>query len=100
VLEPLLEAVQGAADEARDLHLRHADAARDLGLREVLDEAQVEHLAIAVVEHAAQGAQRRDLLGAVDAFVDVADGVASVRSGSSPPAVGDSSEAAVYALPA
>src|ERR687893_116508 len=30
-------------DEARDVHLGDADALRDLGLREVLDEPQVQH---------------------------------------------------------
>src|SRR4051812_49497651 len=52
------------ADEAGDLHLRHADLARDLRLREVLLEAQPQDLAVAggedvegaVVEHADLGA--------------------------------------------
>src|SRR3712207_7590581 len=36
--------------QARDVHLRDADARRDLRLRQPFDEAQLEHLAIAVVE--------------------------------------------------
>ena len=41
----LLERV---TQQARDVHLRHADAGRDLGLREVLAEAQLEHATLAV----------------------------------------------------
>src|SRR5689334_19402593 len=35
------------ADQARHVHLRDADLLRDLGLREVLDEAQVQHQPVA-----------------------------------------------------
>src|SRR5204862_7030388 len=45
------QAHERLADDARDLHLRYADAARDLRLREVLLEAQAEHLAVARREH-------------------------------------------------
>ena len=45
-------------DEARDVHLRDADAVADLGLREVFGEAQAQDLALAVAEHAPSGARR------------------------------------------
>ena len=38
----MCDAREGSADEAGDLHLRHADAFGDLGLRHILDEPQVE----------------------------------------------------------
>ena len=49
------QAPERLADDARDLHLRHADALADLGLREVLGEAQAQHQPLALVEVAAIG---------------------------------------------
>src|SRR4051812_44474800 len=46
VADPLARASQ----EARDVHLRDADARRDLGLRQTLLEAEAQHQAVAVVE--------------------------------------------------
>src|SRR6266480_7740978 len=42
--------LQRAADEPRDVHLRDADLLRDLGLRQPLEEPQVEDLPLALVE--------------------------------------------------
>src|SRR5213076_1796430 len=67
---------QRLADEPGDLHLRDADALGDLRLGQILHEAEVQDAAVALVEHVAQRAQRGDLLGALDALVLVADGVA------------------------
>ena len=53
--------LERAADEPRDVHLGDADALGDLGLREVLDEAQVQHDAVA----RRQRLQRRRDRGAV-----------------------------------
>src|SRR5215212_5314907 len=58
--------VKQAADQARDVHLRDPDALRDLGLREVLDETQVQHGAIARRQ---RGERRRDRGAVLDELV-------------------------------
>src|SRR5438270_571335 len=47
VLGRRAQAREGLTDQARDLHLRHADAGADLGLCQVLAEAQLEHAPLA-----------------------------------------------------
>ena len=64
------------ADDAADLHLRDADALADLGLRQVLDEAQAQDLALARADRAQQPAQRGAILGEAEALVVAADRVA------------------------
>ena len=70
------------ADDARDLHLRDADALADLGLREVLVEAQAQHLALARRDRAHEVLERRAVLGQREAVLlgaeRVAEGVAAV----------------------
>src|SRR4051812_31361899 len=62
ILRGVAQPVDGLADDARDVHLADADALPDLGLREVLGEAQAQHLALALVEHAHQALDRRRVL--------------------------------------
>src|SRR3954452_10600349 len=50
------------ADQARHVHLRDADDVADLRLGEVLREAQAQHLALAVREHAHQPLDGRGVL--------------------------------------
>src|SRR5688500_6779755 len=64
------------ADQARDLHLRDADARADLGLREVLGEAQPEHLALARGDRGHQPLQRRAVLCEAEPDLEVPVGVA------------------------
>ena len=64
------------ADEARDVHLRDADALADLGLGEVLREAQPQDLALALGQHAHQALDGRGVLGDAEARVLDADRVA------------------------
>src|SRR4051794_41771008 len=49
-----VELLERGADDARDVHLRAADDLGDLGLQQVLLEAQAQDLARAVVEDARQ----------------------------------------------
>ena len=72
---PPRAAGDGLADQARDVHLRDADARADLRLREVLLEAQAQHLALAVGEHAHQALDRGGVLGHGEAGVLGADRV-------------------------
>src|SRR4051794_27041488 len=58
---------QRLADDPRDLHLRDADALPDLGLREVLLEAQPQHLALTRRDGAEQPPERRAVLGEPEA---------------------------------
>ena len=46
----LAQSLERGPDYARDLHLRDADPLADLALGQVLDEAQVQHLAVPLVE--------------------------------------------------
>src|SRR4051794_33437361 len=57
------------ADDARDLHLLHADALADLGLREVLGEAQVQDLALARRDGAHEVLDRGAVLGQGEAVL-------------------------------
>src|SRR3954454_6349220 len=54
--------LERATDEPRHVHLRDADLLRDLGLRQALEEAQVQDLPLALVEHAEAGRQYRAVL--------------------------------------
>src|SRR4029450_13441446 len=71
----------GLADEARDLHLRDADALADLGLGEVLLEAQAQHLALARSDSAQELGERRAVLGQREAVLVGADRVAQRVAG-------------------
>src|ERR671915_1675737 len=59
----------GLADEARDMHLGDADPRPDLGLREVLREAQAQHLALAVAEGGHQALDGSRVLGDAEAGI-------------------------------
>src|SRR4051794_7450382 len=63
------------ADQARYVHLRDADDVADLGLREVLLEAQAQHLALALGQHAHQSLDGRGVLRHGVAVVLGAEGV-------------------------
>src|SRR5690349_14742005 len=63
------QAVDRLADDAADVHLGHADAGADLGLREVLGEAQAQDLALALVEHPHEPFDRGAVLGVAEARV-------------------------------
>src|SRR6476469_10512006 len=63
------QAGQRLADQARDLHLRDADALADLSLREILAEAQLQHDALTLGDAREQGLERRARLGALVAAV-------------------------------
>src|SRR6185312_15176054 len=70
------QARDGLTDDARDLHLRDADALADLGLREVLGEAQVQHLALARGDRAHEVLDRGAILGQREAALLGAERVA------------------------
>src|SRR5829696_5652398 len=69
------QAADRLADQAGDVHLGDADALADLRLGQVLLEAQAEHLALAVREHAHQALDRGRVLRDAVARVLGADGV-------------------------
>src|SRR3954465_13652769 len=69
LLGGVAQAVHRLADDPRDVHLRDTDALADLGLGEVLGEAQPQHLALALVEHAHQPLPRGGVLGHAEARV-------------------------------
>src|SRR6266536_1146755 len=54
--------LQRAPDQPRHVHLRDADLLRNLRLRQPLEEAQVEDLALALVEHAEAGREHGAVL--------------------------------------
>ena len=62
-------------DQARDVHLGDADPLADLRLRQVLLEAQPQHLALAVGQHAHQPLDGGGVLGQPEARVLGAEGV-------------------------
>jgi hypothetical protein len=64
------------SDDARDLHLRHADALADLRLRQILLEAQSEHLALARRDGPQERGERGPVLGEGEAALVGPDGVA------------------------
>src|SRR6185369_2901365 len=53
------DALQGATEDAGDVHLRVADPLGDLRLRQVLDEAQLQDEALALVEVGEGSLQRQ-----------------------------------------
>src|SRR3954470_24287900 len=65
-------------DQARDVHLRHAHDVPDLGLREVLLEAQAQDLALAIGEHPHQPLDGGGVLGQLEAVVLAAERVGEV----------------------
>src|SRR5262245_36753532 len=74
-LDRVAHRVDRAADEPRYVHLRHADRARDLALREALVVAQSDDLALAGAEAVEAAAEHDAMLGELVARVVVADGV-------------------------
>ena len=68
-------ACERLADDPRDLHLRHPDDARDLGLREILGEAQAQDLAVALAEHLDGAVEQDAQLGTLELEVAAADRV-------------------------
>ena len=74
-VRPLAEARERPAQDPRDLHLRAPELGRDLRLRHVAHEPQVQRVAVALVEQVAQVAQVGDLLGQREALVLRADRV-------------------------
>src|SRR5512146_1353983 len=58
----LADLLERAADQARDVHLRDPDLLGDLGLRQALEEAQVQDLPLALVEHPEAGREHRAVL--------------------------------------
>src|SRR4051794_20420110 len=62
LLGGVAQAVHRLADDPRDVHLADADALPDLGLGEVLGEAQPQHLALALGQHAHQALDRGRVL--------------------------------------
>src|SRR5258705_10788722 len=75
------QAAQRLADDARDLHLRDADALADLGLREVLLEAQAQYLALTRRHRAQQLLERGPVLGQREAALVPPDGVSEGVAG-------------------
>src|ERR1700742_1163160 len=63
--------LQGRAQESRDVHLRTADPGSDLRLREILDEAQPQHLTLTRIEARQHGLQGQAILDQFVAGVDV-----------------------------
>src|SRR4051812_35296370 len=73
-----LHASQSPAEQARHVHLRDAETAADLGLAQVLLEAQANEVAFALGQRAQRAAEERRLLGGVEAAVDRAGGAPAV----------------------
>src|SRR5579884_1032147 len=55
----LADLLERPADQPRDVHLRDAHLLRDLRLRQPFEEAQVQDLPLAVVEHLEPGREHR-----------------------------------------
>jgi hypothetical protein len=73
--------LERAAEHPGDLHLRDPDERRDLGLGEVVLEAQAQHRALARAEAADEGREVGPLLGRREAVVVAADRVAECDVG-------------------
>src|SRR4051812_44279952 len=98
--EPV-QARDGAAQDARDLHLADAVALADLGLGQVALEAQAQDVSLAGGEGAHERPDQHALLGARESVVGVPSVSAMVASSpSSAPAHGASMEFARWACPA
>src|SRR3954471_15785691 len=69
VLGDRAEPLEGAPDEPGDVHLGDADPLGDLGLGEVLDEAEVQHDAVARRERLERRRDRRAVLDELEAVV-------------------------------
>src|SRR3954454_748126 len=63
LLSGVAQAIDRLADDARHVHLADADALPDLGLGEILREAQPQDLAFALAEHPHQALDGRRVLG-------------------------------------
>src|SRR5205823_5899486 len=59
----LADLLERAADQPGHVHLRDPDLLRDLGLRQPLEEAEVENRPFTIVEDAEAGRQDRPVLG-------------------------------------
>src|SRR3954454_19455590 len=69
ILRSLAQLRDGVADEPGDVHLGDADALADLGLREILGEAQAQDLALTLGEHAHEPLDGRRVLGHTEAGI-------------------------------
>src|SRR5579863_9560469 len=78
---PGAHARERLADQAGDLHLRDADALADLGLGEIVAEAQLQHEALARRDACQQGLEHSVLLGALKAALLHAEGVGDAFPG-------------------
>src|SRR5215469_11979713 len=78
-LEGLLELRERARLQARYVHLRHVESFRDLGLREVLVEPEVDDDALARIEHVDRRFEIRFVLEQFERFVRRADVVEQRR---------------------
>src|SRR3954469_3678428 len=74
-VDRLAHRVDRAADQPRHVHLRDADGAGDLALREALVEAQAHDLTLALAQAVEAGAQQHAMLGELEALVVAADRV-------------------------
>src|SRR3954453_20892342 len=63
LLSGVAQAIDRLADDARHVHLADADAVADLGLGEILGEAEPLRLALALAEQADQALDGRRVLG-------------------------------------
>src|SRR4051812_30598000 len=70
----ILQAVDRLTDDAAHVHLADADALADLGLRQVVLEAQAQDLALALAQDAHQALDRRAVLGVAEPGVIGAEG--------------------------
>src|SRR5215204_3321683 len=73
VLGDRAQALERSPDQPRDVHLRDADALRDLGLRQILDEAQVQHDPVARRQRRQRRRDRRAVLDQLEAAILDAD---------------------------
>src|ERR1700693_5288213 len=75
----LAQPLQRAAQQPRNLHLRDADSVGDLGLREILAEAQVEDLTLAAWQMASGREDRRVLIDQSEPLVLGSDRIEAAR---------------------
>src|SRR5581483_3910405 len=66
-------------DEPRDVHLGDADLLRDLRLRQPVKEAEVQDVALALVEHAEPGLEQRAVFGDLVLVFELAEGLERVE---------------------
>src|SRR4029077_4757040 len=75
LFQPLPQPRESLADQRRALHLRNPDPLADLGLRQILAEAQPQHQSFAIGDVRQHRSQRRALLGTLESTLLGADRV-------------------------